>query len=56
MDPGTFNETLPHLGNVRQNVINTKWWKPWIHQLLLYVGTDTRGEAVKERQTLNARA
>ena len=55
-DPRTFNETLPHLGNFRLKVMNTTWWKPCIHQLLLYVGTDMHGKAVRQRQTLNARA
>ena len=40
----TFNEDLPFLGEVKQKAAKTQWWRPWIHQLLLYVGTARQRE------------
>jgi hypothetical protein len=55
-DTATFNQALPHLGNVRQKPMDTKWEKPWIHQLLLYVGTARQGKAARRRHFQKARA
>ena len=43
------------LGQVKQKVGNMKWWKPWIHQLLLYVGTARQGRVAKQNSSLKAR-
>ena len=48
-DTATFNQALPHLGNVRQQPMDTKWEMPWTHQLLLYVGTSRQGRAARRR-------
>ena len=44
----TFNKDLVFLGAVKQKVGDMKWWRPWIHQLLLYVGTSRRGRGAKQ--------
>ena len=43
------------LGQVKQKVGNMKWWKQWIHQLLLYVGTARQGRVTKQNISLKAR-
>ena len=48
-DPNFFNEALPSLGDVKQKVARMEWWRPWIHQLLLYVGTARQGCAARRR-------
>ena len=50
----TFNEDLPFLGDVKQKVTNMQWWRPWIHQLLLYVGTARQGKGARQRQNKKA--
>jgi hypothetical protein len=53
-DAATFNETLPHLGTVLQKGINLQWWVPYIHQLVLYVGTARQGKGARKRQHMKA--
>ena len=48
-DPDSFNESLPPLGDVKQKVALLDWWRPGIHQLLLYVGTAREGQGARER-------
>ena len=43
-DGDTGNADLMFLGDVKQKVALTKFWKPRIHQLLLYVGTPRQGQ------------
>jgi len=53
-DAATFNEDLPFLGDVKQKVTNMQWWRPWTHQLLLYVGTARQGKGARQRQNKKA--
>ena len=53
-DAATFNEDLPFLGDVKQKVTNMQWWRPWIHQLLLYVGTARQSKGARQRQNKKA--
>jgi hypothetical protein len=32
------------LGNVKQKAMDVSWWKPWTHQLLLYVGSSDQAK------------
>ena len=43
------------LGQVKQEVGSMKWWKPWIHQLMLYMGTARQGRVAKQNSYLKAR-
>ena len=37
------------LVNVKQKATDVSWWKPWIHQLLVYIGTSRTGKGAGER-------
>jgi hypothetical protein len=49
-DPAIANEHYRLLGNVTQRSMDVSWWKPWTHQLVLYVGSSRPGEAAVERK------
>ena len=50
-----FNKDLPFLGQVKQKKANITWWRPFIHLLLLYVGTARTGKGAKLKKHLKAR-
>ena len=41
---------LADLGQVKQKPAKLRWWKPGIHQLLLYVGTARQGRGARTRE------
>ena len=41
---------LPSLGKARQKVADMEWWRPHIHQLLLYAGCSRQGQAARARR------
>ena len=47
-DPSEFKEHLPRCV-VKQKEADLDCWLPWIHQLLLYVGSARRGQSAKGR-------
>jgi hypothetical protein len=51
----TFNKDLVFLGAVKQKVGDMKWWRPWIHQLLLYVGTSRQGRGANQKKHIKER-
>ena len=53
-DAATSNEDLVFLGDVKQKVMHKQWWRPWTHQLLLYVGTARKGKGARQRQPMKA--
>ena len=53
-DAAASNEHLMFSGGVKQMVLSVQWWRPWTHQLLLYVGTARTGKGARQRQTTKA--
>ena len=49
-DAAIVNEHQRLLGIVKQTGMGVSWWKPWIHQLMLYVGTSRTGKGARKRQ------
>ena len=49
-DAAIGNEHHRLLGNVKRKGMDVSEWKPWIHQLLLYVGTSRTGKGARGRQ------
>jgi hypothetical protein len=49
-DAAIANEHQRFFGNVKQKGMDVSWWKPWIHQLLVHVGTSRTGKGARERQ------
>ena len=47
-DPSDFKEHLPRCV-VKQKKADLNWWRPWIHQLLLFVGTARQGQGANKR-------
>ena len=50
-----LNKDLPFLGQAKQKKANMTWWRPFIHQLLLYVGTSRTGKGAKLKKSLKTR-
>ena len=49
-DAAIANEHHRLVGNVKQKAMDVAWWKPWIHQLLLYVGSSRTGKGAADRK------
>ena len=48
-DAANYGEDLPPLGNVKQAAMDRTRWRPWIHQLLLFVGASRQGQGARKR-------
>ena len=53
-DTAIANDSQRFLANVKQTATDVSWWKPWTHQLLVYVGTSRTGKGARERQFAKA--
>ena len=54
-DNNDIRADLPDLGPVKQKPADLRWWKPNIHQLLLYVGTARPGQGARQRPRVRTR-
>ena len=53
-DMAIVDDVQRFLVNVKQKATGVSWWKPWIHQLLVYIGTSRTGKGARERQFAKA--
>ena len=49
-DAAIANEHHTLIGRVKQKAMGVAWWKPWIHQLLLYAGSSRTGKGAADRK------
>ena len=42
---------MPDLGRVKQKSTDIRWWKPRLHQLMIYVGTSRTGQEAAKRKS-----